>query len=102
MLYFQMKHILERSTSMKSRPAILLRVLVRLGFGMMVLLGLCGVPGGQVRAAHARTTLTVTDCSGETGPGRIGTVISSTSAGDTIRFRCSGTIPISSTLLIGK
>ncbi len=87
---------------MKSRPAILLRVFVRLGFGLMVLLGLCGVPGAQARSAHAHTILTVTDCRKETGPGRIGTVISSASAGDTIRFRCSGTIPISSTLLIGK
>src|SRR5713226_5676238 len=90
---------------MQSRPPILLRslrVFVRLGLGLVLLVGLCIVVAGVSLHAHAAAdaTLTVTDCSGETGPGRIGTVISSASAGDTIRFSCSGTIPISSTLVI--
>jgi hypothetical protein len=73
---------------------------------LVVLLGLLSGLGVVMAAvslhAHAAAdaTLTVTDCSGETGPGRIGTVISSASAGDTITFSCSGTIPITSTLVI--
>ena len=73
---------------------------------LVVLLGLLSglsvVMAGVSLHAHAApaATLTVTDCSGETGPGRIGTVISSASAGDTITFSCSGTIPITSTLVI--
>jgi len=75
---------------------------------LVVLLGLLSVLGVVVAGvslhAHAApaATLTVTDCSGETGPGRIGTVIGSASAGDTITFSCSGTIPIISTLTISK
>ncbi len=73
---------------------------------LVALLGLLSalsvVVAGVSHHAHAAAdaTLTVTDCSGETGPGRIGTVISSASAGDTITFSCSGTIPITSTLSI--
>jgi hypothetical protein len=82
---------------------LLFRVCVRLGLGLALLVGLCVVVAGVSLHAHAApaATLTVTDCSGETGPGRIGTVISSASAGDTITFSCSGTIPITSTLVIG-
>src|SRR6266516_7797875 len=75
---------------------------------LVALLGLLSalsvVVAGVSHHAHAAAdaTLTVTDCSGETGPGRIGTVISSASAGDTITFSCSGTIPITSTLSISK
>jgi FIMAH domain-containing protein len=75
---------------------------------LVVLLGLLSglgvVMAGVSLHAHAApaATLTVTDCSGETGPGQIGTVISSASAGDTITFSCSGTIPITSTLTISK
>ncbi len=92
---------------MQSRPPILLRslrVFVRLGLGLVLLVGLCIVVAGVSLHAHAAAdaTLTVTDCSGETGPGRIGTVISSASPGDTITFSCSGTIPITSTLTITK
>jgi hypothetical protein len=92
---------------MQSRPPILLRSLrvsVHLGLGLMLLAALCVVMAGVSLYAHAASdaTLTVTDCSGETGPGRIGTVISSASPGDTITFSCSGTIPITSTLTITK
>src|SRR6266852_4664818 len=92
---------------MQSRPPILLRslrVFVRLGLGLVLLVGLCIVVAGVSLHAHAAAdaTLTVTDCSVETGPGRIGTVISSASPGDTITFSCSGTIPITSTLTITK
>ena len=63
---------------------ILFRVCIRLGLGLVLLVGL-GVLAGVSLHAHAAAdaTLTVTDCSGETGPGRIGTVISMASAGDT-------------------
>jgi hypothetical protein len=70
---------------------------VRILAAMFLALGVAGI--GSARPALA-ATLTVTDCSGEYGPGRIGTVISSASFGDTIIFSCSGTIPISSTLRI--
>src|SRR6266702_4773936 len=88
---------------MQSRSPIfllLLRVCVRLGLLLLSALGV--VVAGVSLHAHAApaATLTVTDCSGETGPGRIGTVISSASAGDTITFSCSGSIPITSTLSI--
>jgi hypothetical protein len=52
--------------------------------------------------ALAASPIVVTDCSGQTGPGRIGTVIGSATAGDTIQFSCSGSIPISSTLTISQ
>jgi hypothetical protein len=83
---------------------LLFRVCVRLGLGLALLVGLCGMLAGVSLHAHAApaATLTVTDCSGETGPGRIGTVIGSASALDTITFSCSGTIPITSTLTISK
>jgi HYR domain len=83
---------------------ILFRVCVRLCLGLALLVGLCGTLAGVSLHAHAApaATMTVTDCSGETGTGRIGTVISSASAGDTIMFSCSGTIPLSSTLTISK
>lgn len=89
---------------MRSKSLPLLRVCVRLGLGLVLLAALCIVVAGTSLHAHAAAdaTLTVTDCSGETGPGRIGTIISDASAGDTIRFSCSGTIPITSTLLIDK
>jgi hypothetical protein len=78
---------------------LLWRIVVRLGLVLVLLVGLCLALGVQVRPAHAATD-TVTDCSGENGPGQIGTVLSSASAGDTITFSCSGTIPITSTLTI--
>ena len=83
---------------------LLFGVCVRLGLGLALLVGLCGMLAGVSLHAHAApaATLTVTDCSGETGPGRIGTVIGSASALDTITFSCSGTIPITSTLTISK
>jgi Right handed beta helix region len=52
--------------------------------------------------ALAASPLLVSDCSGQTGPGQIGTVIGSATAGDTITFSCSGSIPISSTLTISQ
>jgi hypothetical protein len=69
---------------------------------LLLLVGLLASLGLASRTVHAQpaATLTVTDCSGETGPGRIGTVISSASPGDTIKFSCSGTIPITSHLVI--
>src|SRR5262249_21548067 len=54
------------------------------------------------RMALAASPLLVSDCSGQTGPGRIGTLIGSATAGDTIKFSCRGTIPISSTLTISQ
>ncbi|HEX9370628.1 MAG TPA: choice-of-anchor Q domain-containing protein [Roseiflexaceae bacterium] len=54
------------------------------------------------RMALAASPILVSDCSGQTGPGRIGTVIGSATAGDTIQVSCSGTIPISSTLTISQ
>ena len=68
---------------------------------LSVLVGLLVVGTGVTLHVHA-ASLTVTDCSGETGTGRIGTVLASASAGDTITFSCSGTIPITSTLTISK
>src|SRR5437016_661315 len=58
---------------------LLFRVCVCLGLALLV--GLCGMLAGVSLHAHAApaATLTVTDCSGQTGPGRIGTVISSNS-----------------------
>src|SRR5487761_1084666 len=83
---------------------LLFRVCVRLGLGLVLLVGLCVVVAGVSLHAYAASsaTLTVTDCSGENGPGQIGTVLSSASAGDTITFSCSGTIPITSPLSITK
>jgi hypothetical protein len=52
--------------------------------------------------ALAASPLLVSDCSGQTGPGQIGTVIGSATAGDTIKFSCSGSIPISNTLTISQ
>ena len=72
---------------------------------LLLLLGLIAtldlLTGGLVTPAYA-ATLTVTDCSGENGPGQIGTVINSASSGDTITFSCSGDIPLTSTLTISK
>jgi predicted outer membrane repeat protein len=79
------------------------QAIVRLGLGLLRLTVLCVVVAGlSLPAPAAAAALTVTDCSGETGEGRIGTVIGSASAGDTIQFSCSGTIPISSTLTISQ
>ena len=90
---------------MQSRLSLLfrsLRVCLRLSLGLLLLIGLGVVVAGVRLHAHAApaATLSVTDCSGETGPGRIGTVLGLASAGDKITFSCSGTIPISSTLTI--
>ncbi len=87
---------------MPSSPHLLLRVSLRPALSLLLLLGLYVVVTGASLQTYtvANATLTVTDCSGETGPGRIGTVISSASIGDTITFSCSGTIPLTSTLVI--
>src|ERR1051326_4320057 len=82
--------------------------LVRRGFrvfvpvSLVLLSGLCILLAGVGLHAHAALAvpLKVTDCHGESGPGRIGTVLASASAGARITFKCSGTIPISSTLTI--
>jgi HYR domain len=88
----------QQHTIRLSSWARLVGLALLLGVGVLASLGLA------TRTAHAQpaATLTVTDCSGETGLGRIGTVISSASAGDTIMFSCGGTIPISSTLTISQ
>jgi hypothetical protein len=79
------------------------QAIVRRGLGLLRLTALCVVVAGMSLPAYAAAaTLTVTDCSGQTGPGRIGTVIGSATAGDTITFSCSGSIPISSTLTISQ
>jgi hypothetical protein len=91
----------KRSESMKSQLSILLHASVRLSLGLLLLVGLCLALGVQTRLAHAATN-TVTDCTGENGPGQIGTVLRSASPGDTITFSCSGSgnIPLTSTLTI--
>ncbi|HEU0026642.1 MAG TPA: HYR domain-containing protein [Ktedonobacterales bacterium] len=80
------------------------RMSTRLAITLALVLATLSWAAGTFHPAHAATltatTLTVTDCSGETGVGRIGAVIGSASAGDTIGFSCSGTIPITSTLTI--
>jgi PKD domain/HYR domain len=86
-----------KTHSAHSAGRLLGRLLLLLG--MIATLGL--MTGGLVTPAHA-ATLTVTDCSGDNGPGQIGTVINSASAGDTITFSCSGDIPLTSTLTISK
>lgn len=88
---------------MQSKTSLLLRVYFRLCCGLLLLVSFCIVGASASQSAHAAAeqTLTVTDCSGESGSGQIGSVLASASAGDTINFSCSGTIPITSTLVIG-
>jgi hypothetical protein len=79
------------------------RFLLVILLGMMTSLTYIASEGVSLQAqADSNRTLTITDCSGETGPGRIATVISASSSGDTIRFSCSGSIPFSTTLVIDK
>jgi len=88
---------------MHQPPTLRLSTWARLvGLALLLVVGVLASLGLASRTAHAQpaATLSVTDCSGEFGPGRIGTVISSASAGDRITFSCSGTIPITSTLTI--
>ncbi len=63
-------------------PSPLVRLLWRIAvrLGLVLLVGLCLALGVQVRPAHAATD-TVTDCSGENGPGQIGTVLGSAAPG---------------------
>ncbi len=88
---------------MKFRPSftlILPRFLLLLG----LLVGLSVVLAGVSTRAHAHpaSTITVSNCSTESGPGTLGTDIGSAISGDTINFSCSGTIPITTTLTISK
>ncbi len=91
---------------MQSKSSLLhlsLRFYFRLSLSMLLLVSFFAVVSASSKHAYATAaqTLTVTDCSGESGQGQIGSVLSSASAGDTITFSCSGTIPIISTLMIG-
>jgi len=54
-----------------------------------------------VERAHAATDQ-VTDCTGPTGPGRLTTVVGAAAPGDTITFACSGTITLTSTLILNQ
>src|SRR2546427_228410 len=79
---------------------LLLKVCGRLSLGLLLLLGLCLVLGGQVRPAHAQSTLTVTDCSSDSQLQADVTQANNDNAHDTITFSCSGDIKLTSTLTI--
>src|SRR5712691_3034181 len=91
---------LEGSTSMKSRSPGSLRMFVRLGFGLMLLAGLCIALGAQARPAHAAQNLTVTDCTSDVQLQADINTANSDNAGDSITFSCSGDIKLASTLQI--
>lgn len=88
---------------MQSKPSLLLRLLRacgRLGFGLVLLAGLCLALSVQAQPAHAQSTLTVTDCSSDS---QLQTDVSQANTdndGDTITFSCGGDIKLSKTLTI--
>jgi hypothetical protein len=87
---------------MQSRPSIFLllfRVCVRLGLGLVLLIGLGAVMGGLARSAHAATAITVSTCDESHLDAAISQA-NSDNAGDTITFSCSGDITLTSTLTI--
>lgn len=78
---------------MKSRAFLLLHACVRLGFALMLLVGLCLAVQSQLRPAHAQSTITVQSCDEADLSSAITTA--NGESGATISFACSGDITIS-------
>lgn len=85
---------------MKSRRSLFLRVFVRLGLGLVLLVGLSIALGGLARPAYAAKQLTIANCRNDKQLQNAITTANKDNAGDTITFKCSGVILLSKTLTI--
>lgn len=81
---------------MKQWRSIPIRTLSRFALGLALLVGLIGVTGGLASKALAAADITVSTCN----EASLDAALSSATNGNTIDFSCSGTITITSTLVI--
>ena len=88
----------ERNIPLKQWHHIPVRTLTRLALGLALLVGLIGVTGGLSSKALAAADITVSTCN-ETS---LDSALSSAVNGNTIDFSCSGTISLTSPLVISQ